>query len=186
MNRQICLVEDELSPLDFFTNARYDQTMKKQITTALAFGLVLVASVAFASGATLVNGSVGQRSNDNTTFGVSVCNNGSAVSGGSVPISVTANGVTTIGQSANAINPGDCDYTYFPYATFSMQNGQTYTVQISVNGAADSSYSVTVPGGVVLGASITAPSQNQINLLATEYRVMQQLITLLQKALGRN
>jgi hypothetical protein len=70
-----------------------------------------------------------------------------------------------------------------------MIGGQTYTVQVAVNGTV-ASYSVTVPGAV-LGAS-TGPTvtvagpvdQSRIDLMASEVQLMQQLISILQGKLG--
>jgi hypothetical protein len=160
------------------------KSMKKQIITTLVVGGFLLASTALAAGATIVSGSIGQRSNDNSNFGVSSCNRGDVASQASVPLSVTANGITVTSQSAASIAPGACSYTYFPYTSFNMKNGQTYTVQTVTAGGASASYSITVPGGAVLGASATSPDQSHIDLLATQYRLVQQLISLLQKALG--
>jgi len=157
--------------------------------------VVSVSAVAFAAGANLTGGSIGQRASDASSFGFAVCNNGAAAQTVSVPVTVTANGVTVSSQSNPSIAAGACSYTYLPYASFTMTGGKSYTVQVAIDGAAAQSYSVTVPGSV-LGASTVNPTvtgpvgqvgpvdQNRINLMATEVQVMKQLISLLKAKLG--
>ncbi len=160
----------------------------------VGFGLAVITVVslsaaAFAAGANLTSGSVGQRASDTSSFGVAVCNNGTATQAVSVPVTITANGATVSSQSNPSIAAGACSYTYLPYASFSMGGGKSYIVQVAVNGADAQSYSVDVPGAV-LGASavnLTAAGpvdQNRINLMATEVQVMKQLISLLKLKLG--
>ncbi len=148
----------------------------------------LVAAPAFAA-SNVVLGGVGQRATDGSTFGFSVCNNGASAVTAPVPVTVVANGETTNTQSASSIASGACAYTYLPYSSFGMIGGHSYSVQISLNGGAPVSYTVTMPGAV-LGAStvnlaVAGPvDQNRINLMANEVVLMHQLISLLQNKLG--
>jgi len=151
--------------------------------------VVSVSTIAFAAGANLTGGSIGQRANDASSFGFAVCNSGAAAQTASVPVTVTANGVTVSSQSSPSITAGACVYTYLPYASFNMIGGKSYMVQVAITGASAQSYSVKVPGSV-LGASTVNPAvagpvdQNRINLMATEVQVMKQLISILKTNLG--
>ncbi len=151
--------------------------------------VVSVSAIAFAAGAVIVNGSLGQRANDASSFGFSVCNNGTAAQTTAASVVVTANGVSVPSQSGSTIAPGTCSYTYLPYSTFNMIGGKSYAVKVAVSGGDTQTYAITVPGSV-LGASIVNTSvagpidQNRINLMATEVQVMKQLISILKAKLG--
>jgi hypothetical protein len=159
-----------------------------KLTLGVGLAVLMVVStsaVVFAAGANVTSGALGQRASDASSFGVAVCNNGTADQTASVPFSATANGVTVSGQSGSPITAGACTYTYLPYASFNMIGGSTYSVQVGIAGADTQTYSVTVPGSV-LGASTVngAVDQNRINLMATEIQLLRQLIALIQMKLG--
>ena len=145
--------------------------------------VVSVSAVAFAAGANLAGGSIGQQASNSSSFGFAVCNNGTSAQDAAVPVTVTANGVSVQSQSNPSIAAGACSYTYIPYASFNMIGGTTYTVQVAISGGDTESYSVTVPGSV-LGASTGPVDQNRIMLMATEVQLLHQLIALLQAKLG--
>ena len=153
---------------------------------ALAF--VFLTPMAFAATSGVSFGSLGERTSDMATFGIGVCNNGSAAITSAVPFTIVANGVSVAGLSGSPILPGSCDYIYFAYDAFNMIGGTEYTVTASSPGLTSASYTVQVPGAV-LGASIVAPgapvSQNRIQLMANEVALVQQLIALIQTALAR-
>ncbi|HVN26033.1 MAG TPA: hypothetical protein VMT99_00050 [Candidatus Paceibacterota bacterium] len=157
--------------------------MNKTATVAsvlAACSLVASAAVlpAFAAGNALTVNSIGQRSDDLSTFGFSVCNADWQTQTSAVPVTVEANGVSVVSQSAAPIEPGACAYTYLPYSQFGMVGGRTYGVQISLAGAGTQSYSVTVPGEV-LGASTASPTQ--LALMEQELALLEQLLALLQQ-----
>ena len=155
-----------------------------KLTIGVAVTLVFAASTAFASTINLTNGGLGQRSNDPTSFGFAVCNNATADLTAAVPTLVAANGVSLTVQSPAPIAAGACDYAYVPYSSFNMESGSSYSVAVSINGGAASNYSVTVPGGSVLGASAVSPDQARQNLMASEIILLQEVISKLQSLLG--
>ena len=164
----------------------YTDLMKKivMIMGLTAVALLIACAPVFAA-ASVTAGSIGQRANDASTFGIAVCNTGDAAQTASVPVAVTANGTTISAQSASPIAAGTCAYTYLSYASFAMVGGHAYPAQVSVNSGAPSAYTINVPGSV-LGASavISTPDQARANLMATEIVLLKQLIVLLQKKLG--
>src|ERR1700676_3570056 len=81
----------------------------------------------------LTNGGFGQRRGDVGSFGFAVCDNGSVPFSGSVPISVTANGVTEVVSFTTPLTPSSCSYVYLPYASFNMVPGNTYSISVTID-----------------------------------------------------
>jgi hypothetical protein len=145
----------------------------------LAFGV----STVFAANTNLSNGGLGQRAGDNANFGVAVCNNAAADLTASVPVVITANGVSVTVQSPASIGANTCAYIYVPYNSFNMIGGTSYTVNVVIDGGNSASYTATMPGSV-LGASTTGASQARINLMALEIQLLNTVISKLELLLG--
>ncbi|HEX4104114.1 MAG TPA: hypothetical protein VHZ04_01385 [Candidatus Paceibacterota bacterium] len=127
--------------------------MKSLTVSALGLFAVALPALSLAASITLTNGGLGQIAADTTNFGVAICNGSKTALSASVPVSVTANGVSETTNSAGSIAAGVCEYTYLPYSQFNMQAGGTYSVAVAIdpnhtvitNTNNQTSYSVTVP-----------------------------------------
>ena len=128
-----------------------------------AVAALAVAGSAFAAGTILSNGGLGQVAGNTQSFGVAVCNGGTATVAQSVPISVTSNGQSASVPSNAPIAPGVCTYSYVNYNALNMSAGGTYSVNVTIdpshtvisNTNNQANYSVTVPGGPVAVAPET-------------------------------
>ena len=145
----------------------------------IAVGLSTVLAIAMsanAAGITLTNGGFGQRSGDVGSFGFAVCDSGSVLFSGGVPISVTANGVPDVVSFTSPLAASSCGYTYLPYASFNMVPGNTYSISVTIdpqhslitNINNQATYaSVMVPSasrGQVLGARTMSDAEHQFLL----------------------
>jgi hypothetical protein len=156
------------------------------VVVGLAVAAVMsIAPVFAASGIVLINSGLGQKSGNVTNFGVAVCNNGTGNLAQAVPIRITANGQTGTVSSPAPLQAGSCGYSYISYATFNMSRGQTYSVAVTIdpnrtvvsNTNTQAAYSITVPSGRVLGASIDSTSQAaMLNQLAGMVTILEQLL----------
>lgn len=139
---------------------------------ALVVGAGLLAASAFAAGVTLTNGGLGQVATNHQQFGVAVCNGGKASVAQSVPVSISANGVTVSVASVAPIAAGQCAYTYVTYSGLNMAAGGTYSVSATIdpnhtvitNSNNQASYTVAVPAASV--AAQTSGAGQSGNFLA--------------------
>jgi hypothetical protein len=146
------------------------KNMKGLVISAVGFLAVVLPALSLAAGVTLTNGGLGQVAGNASSFGVAVCDGGKSALTASVPVSVTANGVSISTNSASNIAAGACEYTYVPYSQFNMQAGNTYTVNVTIdsnhatitNTNNQTSYSVTVPSSATAAgtADVSAQSGN--------------------------
>ena len=137
----------------------------------------LMGGTAFAAGNVVLNNgpfSLGSGS----SFGYSVCDRGTAPFSGSVPVLISANGVSQTVSFSSPLAAGACGTSYLPYATFNMNAGKSYTIKATIDPAFSvvsntdnlvSYGTIAVPataGGQVLGA--TTISASEVNFLLNE------------------
>lgn len=130
--------------------------MKNVFIVFLGFSAVALPAAAFAAGAgtpNLYNGGFGQIAGNTQDFGVAVCNGGAATVTQAVPVSVAVGGQTANILSPAPLKPGACAYSYLTYSQLGMQAGASYSVTVTVNGASQAVYRITVPGGAAAGAA---------------------------------
>jgi hypothetical protein len=162
------------------------------IAGVVFFGInMAMAGSAMATGAggILQNAGLGQKAGDPNNFGIAVCNNGSQATSQAVPVSITANNTATTLQIPAPLNAKQCTYSYVPYSSFSMKTGVNYSVQVTIdsnrtfatNPDTSATYSVTVPGGAVLGATTMSDSE-RATLTAQLSAMIAQLQVLLAEA----
>lgn len=142
---------------------------------------VIMPAAAFAAGATLTNGGLGQIASDPSHFGVAICNTGKTAMNQSVPVTVALNGKTVTVTSANTVKAGACAYSYLTYGELGMQAGQSYSLTVTIdpahtmiaNANNQATYAVTVPqvpgtaaAGAPQTANVNAQSGNFFTMIA--------------------
>lgn len=149
--------------------------MVKNINLAVGVSAVLlgvVASSAFAAGVVLTNGGLGQAAANQQSFGIAVCNGSAVAINKTVPVTVSANGITIPMVSAPSIAAGQCAYSYVNYNQFNMKAGQSYTVAVTIdpnktvitNANNQATYTVAVPNQQ--GTTTAANSSANGNFIA--------------------
>ncbi len=162
----------------------------KVLTFVLAISALTVIPAFATTGGVLKNSGIGQRAGDTTQFGVGVCNKGTAKLTSSVTVVVNANSVTQY-PTINSLAVGQCGFAYEPYATFNMASGQTYSVRVTIdpqhsfaeNADTQATYSVTVPGGEVLGAN-TVNRSAAYQYLADQFAYLASIAHFIQSILS--
>jgi hypothetical protein len=148
--------------------------MNKQKIT-LGFSLVFLATAvtSFAAGITLTNGGLGQVANNPLSFGVAVCNGGTATVTQSVPIDISVNGAATTVSSPSPLAAGACGYSYVDYSQLNMAGGQNYEVTVTIDPGHtvmsannQASYSITVPQVTASATGTTQVAVEHVGFLA--------------------
>jgi hypothetical protein len=141
----------------------------KKASVFFGFSAIILgasASLALAAGLALTNGGLGQTAANPQQFGVAVCAGSGQALSASVPMTISVGSQNANITSASSIAAGTCQYSYIPYSQLSMQAGQTYSVNVTI----DPQHSVISNSNNTATYSVTVPSQtaaaNNNNLTA--------------------